>query len=101
MAKIKVMEDKLRWYAEYIVFAVYGHGADVEMFGKPVYFSRHATVGEGAAEFNVYYDGLQKNWCVKRLKDDRIVMAQLRSQTEADAWLRDYMRTIREGNRAA
>ena len=101
MAKIKAMDDQRNWYAEYVVFAVFGQGADVRMIGDPVRYHGLGASGEGAAEFSVYYEGLQKNWCVKRLKDDRIIMAQLRSQTEADAWLRDYMRTIREGNRAA
>lgn len=98
MTKIHVMADDGSWYGELLVWQTFSNGATVSFVSGPHFLAKTAVVNE-EKEFDVFYGGLSKKWCVRRMKDGRNLLEGHETDQEANAALRDWLKA--QGSRRA
>ena len=93
-AKICVMEETKKWYAEFIVFITANNWAEVRLLGEPIIIDRLAKLPVAEQEYLVEDGGLQLLWTVKRVKDGRVIKGDgtLKTKGDAETWLKDFLK---------
>lgn len=100
MAKIVIMCEDRSWYGEVVVFQSFTNGALVKFIFPPVVMGRIEVIRE-ETEFETFDGGLIKKWCVKRLRDGRVLHDGFETRAEADTWLRDWLKSQGASSRKA
>lgn len=92
-ALINVLADDMSWYAELIVAAKYPGGLDVRPLRHTVI--PRSSVATPESQYEIRYGGLNALWQVVQKSDGRIIFGDGKGRTEeeAQAWLRDYLRS--------
>lgn len=94
--KICVMADDRSYYVELVVFRVAGNWAVTRIFGEPII----ADPGELPSidiDYEAFELGLQQGWGVRSRKTGAVIKGDgtLRTQDEANAWLRNWLIAVR------
>ena len=100
-AKISIWREDRAWYGELLVWAVHsaGTGATVSWIAGPFYRDS-ARIKNEESDFDVFDQGDIKGGSVRFRKDGRVFIDGCKSRQEADAALRNWLRS-QGGRRAA
>ncbi len=100
MTKISIMAEDRSWYGEMICFQTFQQGALVAFIHPPVLLNKAGLVRE-ESEYEVFDGGLSKDWCVRRMKDGRIIKDGCASKAEAEMFLSNWLKSQGTPRRAA